>query len=270
VADTQVDVPKRATSAVKKLSMPGRVTAFALGLAGLGAGAVAVFVTHLEAGPVALLAVGLIFMIVGLAGTLPNRLRVGDNEAAWEVERQAVGTFVERVAEDIPVANQRDFLGALGDLAEDAPEVAARGISAVGYETTMLREIESVVSEMNASYRGAGPLGYSMQLTGGRDLVDAIVQGPTGHRVAIEARISTKTVAPVWIDLLHQRLFGEPRTSEPVDGLLLITRTPLTPRIEESIQRYLEIRHVLFRGPEDREALKLALRAFLVARKGEV
>ena len=83
------------------------------------------FVTHLEAGPVALLAVGLyLHLIVGLAGTLPTRLKVGDNEAAWEIERQAVETFVERVADATPVANQREFLGALSDLAEDAPRIA--------------------------------------------------------------------------------------------------------------------------------------------------
>ena len=94
VADTDVEVPRRATGVAKQLSTPSRITAFTFGIAGLGAGAVAVFVTHLEAGPVALLAVGLIFMIFGLAGTLPTRLKVGDNEAAWELERQAVETFV--------------------------------------------------------------------------------------------------------------------------------------------------------------------------------
>jgi hypothetical protein len=134
VADTEVDVPKRAPGAVKKLSMPGRVTAFALGIIALGAGGAAVFITHLEAGPVALLAVGLIFMIVGLAGTLPTRLKVGDNEAAWELERQAVETFVERVAEDTPVANRGELQLALGDLAEDAPRFASPIFSALAYE----------------------------------------------------------------------------------------------------------------------------------------
>jgi hypothetical protein len=112
VADKEIEIPKRAMAASGKLNMPSRITTFALGLTALGAGSVAVFTTHLEAGPVAMLAVGLIFMIVGLAGTLPIRLKVGDNEATWEIERQAAERFVERVA-DTPVANQREFLGAL-------------------------------------------------------------------------------------------------------------------------------------------------------------
>ena len=61
-----------------------------------------------------------------------------------EGEREAVGTFVERVAEDVPVANQREFLGALSDLAEDAPEVAARGMSAFAYEFLIRQELDSL------------------------------------------------------------------------------------------------------------------------------
>ncbi len=65
----------------------------ALGLIGLGAGGVAVFVTHLEAGPVALLVVGFLFLLIGMSGRMPSRLKIGDNEAAWE---EAVQVFVER------------------------------------------------------------------------------------------------------------------------------------------------------------------------------
>jgi hypothetical protein len=54
----------------------------ALGLAGLGCGGVAVFTTQLEAGPVALLAVGLVLLLIGVGGRLPNRLKVGETEAA--------------------------------------------------------------------------------------------------------------------------------------------------------------------------------------------
>src|ERR1700730_17124592 len=118
VADTKAEASKLAVrDGAITLKRFGRVTAFALGFSGLGAGGGAVFVTHLEAGPIGLLAVGLVFMIIGLSGTLPTRLKFGDNEASWEIEKQAVETFVERVAETTPVANRREFLGALTDLA---------------------------------------------------------------------------------------------------------------------------------------------------------
>src|SRR6266566_2872095 len=95
-----------------------------LGIAALGAGGAAVFITHLEAGPVALLVVGLILLLVGMSGRMPTRLKVGENEAAWEIEREAVQVFVERVAEDVSVENKPELLDALGDLAEGAPDVA--------------------------------------------------------------------------------------------------------------------------------------------------
>jgi uncharacterized membrane protein HdeD (DUF308 family) len=85
VADKEVEVAKPVQASVRrpgnKLSTPSRVTAYALGIASLGAGGVAVFVTYVEAGPIAPLFVGLIFMIIGLSGRLPTRLRIGDNEA---------------------------------------------------------------------------------------------------------------------------------------------------------------------------------------------
>lgn len=260
----EVDVPRRAPGAVKKLSMPSRITAFALGIAGLGAGGLAVFVTHLEAGPVALLAVGLIFMIVGLAGTLPTRLKMGDNEAAWEVEREAVETFVERVAEDVPVANQREFLGALGDLAEDAPEVAAKGMSAIGYEYVTRHEVQSVIDELDKSYRGAGPIGFTSQVSTEDGGIDAVVRGPKGRVIAIQAKMSGARISPVWIDFLHQKFFERPGTSDKFDALLLVTRNGLTRYTGDRIRQYPEIHHVIFRGPQDRERLKRALREILL------
>jgi hypothetical protein len=265
VADTDVEVPRRATGVAKQLSTPSRITAFTFGIAGLGAGAVAVFVTHLEAGPVALLAVGLIFMIVGLAGTLPTRLKVGDNEAAWELERQAVETFVERVAEVTPVANQREFLGALGELAEDAPEVAARGISAFAYEQQLRAELEEVVRELEHSFPDGQPVDFVTEVTADRQMVDAIIQGPTGRLVAVEAKLSAQRLAPSWIDLMHQRFFDKQRESGDFAALLLVTRTPLTPALAKRLEQYPEIWHVLFRGPEDRGKLKRALREVLAA-----
>jgi tetratricopeptide (TPR) repeat protein len=78
------------------LSRWWRAVAVALGAAGLGAGGVAVFVTKLEAGPVALLAVGFLFLIVGMSGRLPNRLKIGENEAEWITESK------ERIRQQVP------------------------------------------------------------------------------------------------------------------------------------------------------------------------
>jgi tetratricopeptide (TPR) repeat protein len=68
------------------LSRWWRAVAVALGAGGLGAGGVAVFVTKLEAGPVALLVVGFLFIIIGMSGKLPNRLKIGEAEAEWQIK----------------------------------------------------------------------------------------------------------------------------------------------------------------------------------------
>jgi hypothetical protein len=102
VADRPDEVSKNSTPVMprsaNKLGTRNRVIAYTLGVAGLGAGGVAVFLTHVEAGPVALLAVGLIFMIVALSGRIPSRLKIGENEAEWQ---DAAGEVIETAVEGI-------------------------------------------------------------------------------------------------------------------------------------------------------------------------
>lgn len=259
VTDTEVKVPRSTTGAAGKLSMLSRITALALGIAGLALGALAVFVTHLEAGPVALLAVGLIFMIVGLAGILPTRLKVGDNEAAWEIEREAVQVFVERVAEEAPVERQPDLLDALGELAEDAPQVAAVGISAMAYERQLREEINQAIEQIQ-TVRGDGkPIKFTTQITADRQRTDAILEGPTGRLVAIEVKISGKNLSSAWFDILHQKIISQSRAWRGPGVMLLITRDQLSPAAQNRLSEYPEIHHVIFGGPRDRAALLNAL-----------
>jgi hypothetical protein len=71
-----------------------RCLAGILGLAGLYAGIVATFTRDVEAGPVALIAMGSLFLIIALSGVLPTRIKIGHNEAAWERE---IDDSVERI-----------------------------------------------------------------------------------------------------------------------------------------------------------------------------
>lgn len=259
VADTEVKVPKSTMRSAGKLGMPSRIIAFVLGVAVLGAGALAVFVTHLEAGPVALLAVGLIFMIVGLAGTLPTRLKVGDNEAAWEIEREAVQVFIERVAEDAPAERQPELLDALGELAEGAPQVAAAGISAVAYERQLREEIDRALDEIQTVMPDGQPIKFTTQVTADRQGVDAILEGPTGRLIAIEAKFSGKNLSTTWLDIMHQKIIDQSRAWRGPGVMLLITRDRLPHAAEQRLKEYPEIHHVTFGGPQDRGALIDAL-----------
>ncbi|MCW2930222.1 MAG: hypothetical protein JWM19_1184 [Actinomycetia bacterium] len=239
------------------------MTAFALGFSGLGAGGVAVFVTHLEAGPIGLLAVGLVFMIIGLSGTLPTRLKVGDNEASWEIEKQAVETFVERVAETTPAANRREFLGALTDLAEDAPEVASRGISIIAYEQLLRAELEEVVRELERSFPDGQPVEFITEAATNRPTVGAIIQGPTGRYVAVEARLSIRNLGEAWLDANYDYLIKGQGQPGLFDAILLISRESATPAFLKNLSRYPGTYYVSFRGPEDKGALKQVLSSLL-------
>jgi tetratricopeptide (TPR) repeat protein len=104
-----------------RLSLWWRAVAVAIGFGGLAAGGVAVFVTSLEAGPVALLAVGFLFLIIGMSGRLPTRLKIGDNEAEWLEIKEAE----ERIKQQVPeVGALLDASGASFDafLSGQAPE----------------------------------------------------------------------------------------------------------------------------------------------------
>jgi len=93
-------MPNENTSAIRyqrqaiKLSSWSRFGAAALGLAGVGSGGVAVFIAHVEAGPVALIAAGTLFLLIAMGGIMPTRLKVGDNEAEWINELQDAASAV--------------------------------------------------------------------------------------------------------------------------------------------------------------------------------
>jgi hypothetical protein len=253
VADKNVEVPKRETRVANKLGMPSRAAAFALGVAALGAGGVAVFITHLEAGPVGLLAVGLIFMIVGLAGTLPTRLRVGDNEAAWEIERQAVETFVERVAEDVPVANQREFLGALDDLAEDAPRFAAPLYSALAYERLVMSMLEDAVRTLDEDVNLPSPV-LQWQPRRADVKMDAVVYTADDRTLIVELKASQRAFGR---DILRQLQVYRDRMPG-LSGALLISRYPV--RGSDLLTQEPYTYHVVVAGREDQNELTRVMR----------
>lgn len=267
VADREVAVPKTEVRRVGvTLTKPNRVAAFALGLAGLGAGGVAVFITHLEAGPVGLLAIGLIFMIIAFGGVLPTRLKVGDNEATWEVEREAAGSFIERVTDDAAPEEKPEVIEALDDLAEKAPDLAVRGMNVISYEQLIRMEIAITVHELAQMTGSPDTVKYTTDVVTERREVDAVVERPDKRLIGIEVKYSTERLPLAFIRQLHQSFFG---VGHPIRGdfvgLLLVTRTPLPPHLLEELLRYPEMRYVIYRGPVDGPLLRGTLREMLTA-----
>ena len=134
MADESTDKPRLVRAAIG-LGRPSRCTALVVGLAAMGAGGVAAFRAHLEAPPVALLTAGLILVLVGLAGVMPTRLKVGDNEP--EFLQQRLATALKEGVESAPLTTRTSMAGIeelLDRIAKVSPEVAAPAQAALEYE----------------------------------------------------------------------------------------------------------------------------------------
>jgi hypothetical protein len=235
----------------------------ALALVALGSGGAAVFVTQLEAGPVALLAVGLVLLLVGAGGRLPSRLKVGENEAAWE----AVEEFVSRVAEDVPSEQTPQLVDALNELAEVAPSAAAAGLGAVTeritYERMVMEMLTEAVHEINrpqmeGSTKGSVPLKLSPAGTDGfaRERFDAIISAPNDAYLAVEIkhRVDVNTIKGI----------VETATKEAVRGAvkaLLISNQEPTPLAGVRLMASDFVQHIRVTGKDNLPKLVEAIRA---------
>jgi hypothetical protein len=68
-----------------------------------------------------MLAIGVVFTLIGISGRLPHRLKIGDNEAEWE---PMVAAAVGQIADQVPGDRLDRVADALDDLATVAPRAA--------------------------------------------------------------------------------------------------------------------------------------------------
>jgi hypothetical protein len=218
-----------------------------IGLAALGAGGLAVFVTHLEAGPVALLVVGLILLLIGAGGRLPNRLKVGENEAAWE----AVEDFVSRVAGDVPSEQTPELIHALTELAEVAPAAAAAGLGAItgriAYRDMVIEMLTEAVRETN----GPVNLKFSPPSTG----ESSVISAPNGSNllVQIRNRVDVNVVKEMTAVVAAE-------VSSGVFRVLLVTNEEPSNLASVRLMSSESVRHVRITGRDDLPKLVAAIR----------
>ncbi len=168
--------PKRAQlmrQAVKLDPLPRCVIGL-VGVLGLGAGGTAVFTRDVEAGPVALLAIGALFFLVGISGFLPTRLKIGENEAEWI---EAVGDALDTVIEAVPPEGLARVEMAIEELSMAAPSVADRARATLALEQALLRRVRDAASRV-----GAIMTVQPLYVPGGAR-PDAVVMGQNGRKV---------------------------------------------------------------------------------------
>jgi hypothetical protein len=229
-----------------------RAAAIALGLVGLGSGGAAVYITHLEAGPVALLAEGLILLLIGMGGRMPSRIRAGDYEAAWEMQQEAMQQFVECVTDEIPEVGRPELLSALSDLADAAPQVALVGLGAVAYE-------QLVVGMIYDAFRRDIPeiVGTVSGARTADDRADMVVATPD-RVIRVQIRYNAGRADVGNLRLIAAKMSGRPDTGRRVVGLL-VTRGQLTDAARATLDS-LDMYVAVVESVADRGKLQEALR----------
>ena len=262
VADKESEVAKPTTPTIReaanKLSTPSRVMAYVLGSAGLGAGGVAVFITHVEAGPVALLAVGLIFMIVALSGRLPTRLRVGDNEAEWQ---EVASNVIETAVDAAPPSVKAELAPQLSELAEVAPRAAVPTLSGLAYEsyieaaiTATLALIPDVIRVDKWMRARGDALEYEF---------DFAVEASGNRIILIDVRGMTQlSIAQAAAILDYAQLYRDANPDSKV-GLLLVSRNTPSPAIRALFTRAPNADYTVFSGSEGGSAFVVAISGLL-------
>jgi len=259
VADKEVEVRKTTTPAVQRpgnrLSTPSRVTAYAFGVAALGAGGVAVFTTHVEAGPVALLFVGLIFMIIALSGRLPTRLKIGENEAEWQ---DFAGGVIETAVDAAPPSVKAELAPQLEELAQIAPRVAAPALSGLAYQANLAYSVTQVVNDIpdaqqvHTSVRldEVGEFDLVIEATGNRFILVEVKASP---------RLSIAQVTPI-IEKAH---FYRETYPDRKTALLFISRYSLSAGIRALFIQTPNAACIVFRSREDESAMVGAINDLL-------
>lgn len=234
MADEDSERPQLIRTA-PRLGKPSRWAAFLLGLAGLGAGGTSVFITHLEAGPVALLAIGLILILVGLAGKMPTRLKVGDNEAEFVEELERVSGALRQSVETAPPESKGEVAGVVQRVAQVSPEVAALANAALVYNNMVLGLVEVVMNEPEF-----------------QELRDA-----SGWEVTVYPHFSLVLVPRKELEAIHDR---ELARQKGIGTLLVVTNVPLSKSAIEYIVEEPGLYHAVVQGPGDKLVLELGLR----------
>lgn len=146
MAEDSGDKPQLARVAIP-LTWPVRAAVLAAGVACLGAGGVATFLTHVEGGPVALIAAGVIFGLIGAAGVVPTRVKAGDYEAEFTQEQRIARVLVDAI-ESAPQEDKPKVAHVVEAVAQVAPQAGAPALRAYDYVRNMFPTLVHVVSRM--------------------------------------------------------------------------------------------------------------------------
>jgi hypothetical protein len=257
------DEPQVLRAAIR-LGMPSRWAALILGLVSMATGAAAAFRAHLEAPPVALLTVGMILALVGLAGVMPTRLKVGDNEAEFYQEQQRrVAAVLREEYESAPAEERATVQEIVDRVAEVAPQVAEPARSSSQYDRTVRRMLDELTEGTPGTLIQEGRLQGA-----GFAAFDAAINVPsrTGdsrqRHLLVKIKGSRIGISAI-NELMDQANWYAKNHVEDETTLLLVTRYAPGAFHAGLVSGDGGYHQVTVRGPEDKDRLATALREAL-------
>jgi hypothetical protein len=171
-----------------------------------------VFVTSVEAGPVALLVLGSLMFFIGVLGFAPTRLKWGDKEAEWQLGRK-IGKELSEAAESLPLAERAQFVSNLAsaDVPSAVIEPTLSSFANTQFALTRIMRALPEGASIDGEYR-VGPAVWDLALL-----------GRSGSRVLVETKIGRGAILADSIRLLKQKLRLARQLDPSVKGALLVT-----------------------------------------------
>jgi hypothetical protein len=197
-----------------------RAGAGALGLGAAGAGAYAVFATNLEAGPVALVAMGTLFLLIAVAGVLPTRLKIGENEAEWQQE--VISDVVTKLATNSEPESRPAVTEALDELSLVSPTLASPAKAALAAEDSLMEKVRTAISNLeDITLEAPGSLGRARSA--------GVIVGPDGKKLWLT--LSARAPRAWELNAASDLLALAKQTDPDFVGLLVVS-TPRVPGLQ--------------------------------------
>ncbi|UMG93990.1 TfuA domain-containing protein [Nocardioides sp. TF02-7] len=244
--------PARRKQAIK-LKSEQRWLVGLLGAAGMGAGSVATFLDAAEVGPAVMIGIGAIFFLIGLAGVLPTRLKIGDTEAEFW---QEVGEKVGEVLEQLPPQTRAEVLASI---ATSAPEAVGPSLQAAAYDEMIIQMVKDAVDAINANRIPEQHVKVIVPTTRTPQF-DVTVIDPLNGELEIDIKGYSK---PAGADAVHKLVSRSTITANVAPRsnrrAMLITRSGISKSAKAVADQFPNVVTVEIAGPEDGRKLVSAL-----------
>jgi hypothetical protein len=198
-------------------------------MACLSAGGAAAFITHQEGPPLGLLAVGLVFGLMGASGMMPIRLRYKDVELEFT---DKVAAVLRQTVDDASAEDKQGVLDVAHKLSQIAPDVAAPALNAYDFEQRVLGELDvAVASVPGAAFDSGGGSQFDAMVA----IPETASSGP--RRVLVEIRVDD-VVSRSLLDRLYTEALRYVGKSPGPTALLVIAKASVSMSARQLTQHF--------------------------------